>query len=661
MLTPRSPRLVRAALFLTFALLLPRPAHAGPRAFVQKASAETSSGATLAATFPRANSDGNLIVVYVVWDGAELLSLGDSQGNDYENAVGPTLGPGGNAQVFYARNVAAGKNTVTATFDAGAQATLFVHEYTGMSHGAPLDVSVAASGSDPNVAVGGLDTNSSGELLFLAMSSDSRSLGGLTRGFKTRARSGGTLTADTFAGDAHALYAASAQQSGAGWTAQLVGFNYAGIPPKGAPKYPVQAGPGSPSHYLVDQNGEPFLITGDSPQSMFANISEADAAKFLADRQKRGFNVLWINLLCNDGSGCNANGTTRDGIPELGGNFDLAQPNEEYFARVDRMIRLAATRGITVLLDPAETRGYLSVLQDAGPDGAFAWGQWVGRRYRGFDNIIWMSGNDFAMDQLPSPDQDEVVQAVAQGIQDVDKSHIHTVELFFRNSGSLDDASWAPLIQLNATYTYLPTYAQVLTDYDRGNALPTFLVEANYEFEHEAQGAVTNQVLRRQAYWALLSGATGQMYGNGFTWQFLDGWQSHYKTKGASQMTLAKKLFEARRWWELVPDQSHTTVVDGLGSFEITDVGIMNIDYVTAARTPDGKLALAYVPAGNAITVDLGQMSGPVRASWYDPTRGSFTKVRGSPFDPAQGPTEFVTPGPNGERAPDWVLVLEAD
>src|SRR5262249_8652949 len=48
------------------------------------------------------------------------------------------------------------------------------------------------------------------------------------------------------------------------------------------------------------------------------------------------------------------------------------------------------------------------------------------------------------------------------------------------------DPTWAPLIQLNASYTYYPTYAQVLTDYDRPPIVPTSLVEANYEFEHNA-------------------------------------------------------------------------------------------------------------------------------------------------------------------------------
>ena len=31
----------------------------------------------------------------------------------------------------------------------------------------------------------------------------------------------------------------------------------------------------------------------------------------------------------------------------------------------------------------------------------------------------------------------------------------------------LDDPNWAPIISLNATYSYYPTYAQVLADYNR--------------------------------------------------------------------------------------------------------------------------------------------------------------------------------------------------
>ena len=76
--------------------------------------------------------------------------------------------------------------------------------------------------------------------------------------------------------------------------------------------YPVRPGP--TGRYLVDQNGVPFLMLGESPQAMIGNLSEADAELFLSNRQSHGFNTVWINLLCANGSGCNANGTTFDGI-----------------------------------------------------------------------------------------------------------------------------------------------------------------------------------------------------------------------------------------------------------------------------------------------------------------------------------------------------------
>ena len=58
------------------------------------------------------------------------------------------------------------------------------------------------------------------------------------------------------------------------------------------------------------------------------------------------------------------------------------------------------------------------------------------------------------------------------GLRSVDTVHLHTVELNFLTSGSLDDPSFAPLVQFNAAYTYYPTYAQVLKEYNRPNFMP---------------------------------------------------------------------------------------------------------------------------------------------------------------------------------------------
>ena len=111
-------------------------------------------------------------------------------------------------------------------------------------------------------------------------------------------------------------------------------------------------------------------------------------------------------------------------------------------------------------------------------------------------------------------------------------------------------------------------------------------------------------------------------------------------------------LFASRKWYDLVPDQTHTVVTDGFGTYGADD-------YVTAARTTDGTLAMAYVPSSRTITVDMSTLGGPATARWYDPTSGTFTSIDGSPF-PNTGSVQFTTPGKNAGGDADWVLVLES-
>jgi hypothetical protein len=412
----------------------------------------------------------------------------------------------------------------------------------------------------------------------------------------------------------------------------------------------------------VDQRGAPFLILGESPQAMIGDLSEADADLFLSNRKFHGFNTVWINLLCASGTGCNADGTTFDGIAPFttGTNlstYDVSTPNEAYFARADRMLQLAAKYGILVILDPAETISWLSVLRSNGLAKARAYGRYLGTRYKDFPNIVWMSGNDFQT-WSTSPSDDALVQEVALGIKETDPTHIHTVELNEPVSSSLDDSSWAPIISLNAAYTYFPAYAEVLHAYNQSASTPVFMVETFYEFE--TLHHVTNLAgLRRQAYWTSLSGATGQLYGNSYTSLFANGWKDRLDTPGAELITPMKALFEPRAWYELVPDQDHIVVTAGYGTFSSTQSIAVN-DYVTAARTPNGKLVMAYVPSARTVTVDMGQLSGPATARWYDPVVGTFTSIAGSPFANT-GLSDFTTPGTNGGGDGDWVLILEVD
>ena len=114
--------------------------------------------------------------------------------------------------------------------------------------------------------------------------------------------------------------------------------------------------------YLVDQHTVPFLMTGDAPQSMMVDLTVAEATTYMADRKARGFNTLWINLVCKTQNyGCRDNGARYDEQkPFLTGAVDfevVTNPNEAYFAQVDQILAVAASHNMLVLLDPMDTGG----------------------------------------------------------------------------------------------------------------------------------------------------------------------------------------------------------------------------------------------------------------------------------------------------------------
>ncbi len=422
------------------------------------------------------------------------------------------------------------------------------------------------------------------------------------------------------------------------------------------PVYPLKVSP--TRRFLVDQRNVPFMFVGDSPQALTVNLSVADAERFLANRRAAGYNAMWVNLLCiicTTLAGGRADGTTYDGIPPFTTPGDLSTPNKAYFARAERMIRLAQKYGIVLFLNPIETAGWLQVLRKNSVEKAYGYGRYLGKRYGKFPNIIWFSGNDFQT--WRNRRDTALVQAVARGIRKVAPKQLHTVELNYKVSSSLDDETWRPIISVDSVYTYAPTYAELLKEYRRGRYLPTVMIEANYEFE--AWHYPTNlETLRRQEYWSMLSGASGQLYGNKYTWQFIKGWQDHLDTPGSQQMIYASRFFAARPWFKLIPDDRHKVVTAGYGTFA-TDGALNDNDYVTAARTQDGKLVVAYLPSVRPITVDMTKLSGLVRARWFDPTQGTYASVAGSPF-PNTGRREFTPSGTNADGAGDWVLVLTA-
>ena len=279
------------------------------------------------------------------------------------------------------------------------------------------------------------------------------------------------------------------------------------------------------------------------------------------------------------------------------------------------MIRLAGRYGMVVFLDPIETGSWLSVLQSNGLAKAFAYGRYLGKRYAKFPNIVWMSGNDFQ--DWKNPSSDALVLAVAKGIRSTDHRHIHTVELNYTVSSSLDDAQVATGDRARCrvhVQRHVRRGAQGVQPEARRSRSSWSKPATRTSRTSSPISPGVPQTLRRQEYWTMLSGATGQLYGNHYTWQFLPDWKSHLDTPGTEQIGYLVKLFAGRPWYRLVPDQKHTLLTSGYGT-STSDGNVQSSDYVTAARTPDGKLAMAYLPTVRTVTIDTSKLAAqPGRA-----------------------------------------------
>lgn len=399
--------------------------------------------------------------------------------------------------------------------------------------------------------------------------------------------------------------------------------------------YPIRVGPDH--RHVIDQTGAPFLVHGDMPWSLIAALTREEAEKYLENRRQKGFNSIVVNLIEHKFRGP----VNRYGDAPFTTPGDFSTPNEKYFQHADWVIRRAGEKGIQVFLDPiylgykGTDEGWIEEALTNGPEKCRNWGRYLGKRYRDFDNLVWLMGAD--RDPLQAR---EDVDAVALGIKEFDNHHLFTAGSDPEYS-AVDRYKAGGWLDLNSTYTYGIVHQKLLADYNRSPVMPYFLLETTYEGEHNASAVQ----IRRQAYWAVLCGAVGQFFGNLPLWGFNPGWEDAMDGTGSQDMVRVKALFTSRPWYELVPDQKHNVVIDGLGEFT-------GLDYLAAARTSDGGTVIAYLPTTRTFTVDLSKVAGTeVRAWWYNPRTGK--PVAAGKF--AGGAKQKFTPPAEG----DWVLVLD--
>ena len=408
--------------------------------------------------------------------------------------------------------------------------------------------------------------------------------------------------------------------------------------------------------HLVDASGRPFLIVGDSAWSLIAQLREEDIARYLDDRQKRGFNSIIVSLI--EHKFATKAPANIDGVRPFLKLADFTQPNPSYFDSAHRAVAAASQRGITVWLCPAYLgwrggdEGFFEEIKAAGPAALRAYGRFVGERFKDLPNIVWMLGGDYA---LPVAERWAAIE-LATGLRDGGAAQIMTAH--GGQTSALDTFGDQPWLAVDTVYRYQPDLWRPLrANYLKKPARPFVLIETTYEGEHDARP----EQVRRQAWWTMLSGACGQFFGNNPMWHF-DGpglfksevsWRQALDSTGSHDIARLGAFFHRQPWHQLVPDLDDKLAVAGRGQ---------GATQVTAANTADRRLALLYIPADGAgarkLTLNLASFPAPVMAHWFNPAEDAAVITHGAPV-PNRDQQTLRTPGDNGTGRNDWVLILE--
>lgn len=417
----------------------------------------------------------------------------------------------------------------------------------------------------------------------------------------------------------------------------------------GAPALPTPHFPGavhSSGRYLVDAStGQPHFLTLDSAWDLLhVNPNAAKRAAYLSNRAAQGFNTVYVGLIRSDTNGGSTwYGRTPAGNAPFAGAtpaaWNLASPNEPFWAEVDALLTAAEAVGITVILQPFTTwdASCFACYTNSTDAQVRAFGAWLGNRYKNRPNVMWLFGGDWG---TPDATTTSRAEQLILGIRDSGDTHHFMVHMVEESDGHVAQAgtpgAWTASSTLQAqetvraAYSYVPTYFRTRVASAATPTKPVFLIEANYEGNPRDSIATDAHVVRRQALWTLVGGGNaGHGYGHGKVFNFQqDGnlsfsWTTNLTTLATQQLAaLATRWRALTGWQNLLPDTGNTLVTAGRGT-ERTSFTIEHVtanDYAPASITPDKSLAVVYVPSARNITLDLTKVGASPTIRVVDPT-----------------------------------------
>ncbi|HLH02608.1 MAG TPA: DUF4038 domain-containing protein [Bryobacteraceae bacterium] len=365
------------------------------------------------------------------------------------------------------------------------------------------------------------------------------------------------------------------------------------------------------SQRYFEEDGKPWFWLGDTAWPLAVSYTAEEADDYLAARARLGFTIVQAALIWDGGTGTEKGPSPN---PNYAGvspwrNQNPLEPEEAYWKNVDTLVAHAARHGMYLGLLPA-WGSYVVNRKMITKENAEQYGRWLGARYRNAPNIVWIVGGDRKVSDAP-----EIWPLIARGLQEGDGgSHLITFHPMGGPPGTepLHNEPWlaADMIQTWADYPSIPERLRHM--YGLTPPKPVILGEGAYEEGPEyPTKPITPLVVRKQAYWAYLSGASFT-YGHNDMWRKNPTWRKSLTSEGARDMSVLKKIFASFDWWHLVPDDS--ILMEGPGAGR---------EQNAAARSADNSWRLVYLSHAGPVRVDMRVSGRFAEGFWINPRDGS--------------------------------------
>lgn len=392
----------------------------------------------------------------------------------------------------------------------------------------------------------------------------------------------------------------------------------------------------APSGRHLTVGGQPFFWLGDTVWLLAQVPSRDELELYLQTRAEQGFTVIQLTAVMGEERVWGTTrATSRGDTPFVGGDVlrpavtpgsDPADPVQyDYWDHLDYVLERIHAHGFRAALVTQFVGWGGDGYKFLTPHNAHQYGRFLGARYRGKPEIIWVLGGD---NTPKTDDQKAVWPLVAKGLTEGltgKEDYARVLMTYHINGGASSAPLWhdSPWLDFNMAQTwdaYQNIYPALLSDYQRRPVKPCGLGEGAYEDGPQYPTKPINAlVIRRQACWSWFAGGY-HTYGNGNVWHFdtckpelTQTWKLALRSPGAATLKHIKGFLKAVGWWDYVPDPS--LFADGQGGGARLNV---------AMRRSDGRAIAVYLPSPATVQLHLDRIAvdGRLTARWFNPATG---------------------------------------